>query len=77
MNAIIVTLGRTLRHLRRSTARTLKRLTDHATLKLAITVSLPPVLKVVFDYTADLSAPPKAVEKTANDNRRRNPHRSA
>lgn len=39
------------------------RLTSRATIKLAITASLPPFLKIVFDY--EVKAPP------ANDNIRR------
>ena len=57
------------RGIRRSMHRLVARLTRRATIKLVITASLPPFLKIVFDY--EVKAPP------ANDNRRHRRRRPA
>ena len=62
MNPLISAITRTARSLRRSFHRIVQRLTRKAKIKLGLTVSLPPFVKVVFDYQADLGEP-------ANDNR--------
>jgi len=56
------TIAAPIRGIRRFIHRLVARLTRRATIKLAITASLPPFLKIVFDY--EVKAPP------ANDNRR-------
>ena len=70
MNPLISALTRTARSLRRSFKRIAQRLTRKAKIKLGLTFSLPPFVKVVFDYQADLGEP-------ANDNRRRKPRQTA
>ena len=58
MNTTISVIARTAR---RPVNRLLRRLTRKAEIKLGIIVSLPPFLKLVFFYKADLGEP-------ANDN---------
>jgi hypothetical protein len=62
MNPLISAITRTARSLRRSVHRIAQRLTRKAKIRLGLTFSLPPFVKVVFDYQADLGEP-------ANDNR--------
>lgn len=55
----------------RTLHRILHRLSRKARIKLGITVSLPPFLKIALDYSADIGEP-------ANDNKpQRRPHRTA
>ena len=56
------------RNIRRHTRRLVARPTRRATIKLAITTSLPPFLKIVFAYE---------VKAAANDNGRHRRHRPA
>jgi len=62
MNPLISAITRTARSLRRSFHRIVQRLTRKAKIKLGLTFSLPPFVKIVFDYQADLG-------EAANDNR--------
>ncbi len=39
------------------------------TINLAITISLPPFVKLAIDYKADLSKPENRLPKPANDNK--------
>lgn len=64
MHPLISALTRTARSLRNSARRIASRLTRKAKIKLGITVSVPPFLKVAFDYQADIG-------EAANDNRPR------
>ena len=61
-NVTLPAITRTARSLRRSFNRIAQRLTRKAKIKLGLTFSLPPFVKLVFDYQADLGEP-------ANDNR--------
>jgi hypothetical protein len=71
MNTAISAITRTSRSIRRAVNRIARRLTRKASIKLGITVSVPPFVKFVFDYKADISKP-------ANDNRsRRKPRQTA
>jgi hypothetical protein len=71
MNAAISAITRTSRSLERAVTRIARPLTRKAKIKLGITISVPPFLKIAFDYTADLGEP-------ANDNRPdRQPRRTA
>lgn len=60
MNTVISALANTGRSIRRSVHRLVTRLTRNATIKLAVTLSLSPFLKVVFGYE---------LNPAANDNR--------
>jgi hypothetical protein len=71
MNSITAAFIRTSRSIRRATTNLLNRLTRKASLKLAVTVSLPPFVKFAIDYKADLSKPEIGIPKPANDNPRR------
>jgi hypothetical protein len=71
MNPITAVFVRTSRSIRRAVISVLDRLTRKASLKLAVSVSLPPFLKFSLDYRADLSKPEKRVQRSANDNNRR------
>jgi hypothetical protein len=71
MDTAISAITRTSRSIRRAVNRIARRLTRKASVKLGITVSVPPFLKFVFDYKADIG-------EAANDNRpRRKPRQSA
>lgn len=71
MNSITAAFVRTSRSIRRATASLLDRLTRKASLKLAVTVSLPPFVKFSLDYRADLSRSEKRSQRSANDNKAR------
>jgi hypothetical protein len=71
MNSISAFFTRTSRSIRRATINLLVRLTRKASLKLALTISLPPFVKLAIDYKADLSKPENRVPKPANDNKPR------
>jgi hypothetical protein len=62
MNPLISAITRTARSLRRSFHRIVQRLTRKAKIKLGLTFGLPPFVKIVFDYQADLG-------EATNDNR--------
>ena len=64
MNTAIPAITRTSRSIRRTVNRIARRLTQKASIKLGITVWVPPFLKFVLDYKADIG-------DAANDNRRR------
>jgi hypothetical protein len=64
MNTANLAITRTSSSIRRAVNRIARRLTRKASIKLGITVSVPPVVKLVFDYKADIGEP-------ANDNRPR------
>ena len=71
MNPLISAITRTARSLRHSFRRVAQRLTRKAKIKLGLTFSLPPFVKFVFDYQADIGEP-------ANENRpNRKPRRTA
>ncbi len=71
MNTSISALTRTVRGIRRATHHLIARLTRKASIKLTVTVSLPPFVKIAFDYKADIGA-------AANDNQpRRHPRHTA
>jgi hypothetical protein len=61
MNTAISALTRTAHSIRRTVTRLVTRLTRRAETKVRISVSVPPLLKLVFDYKADLRV-------AANDN---------
>ncbi len=65
MNSITAVFIRTSRSIRRATNNLLNRLTRKASLKLSVTVSLPPFVKLAIDYTADLSRPENRPPKPA------------
>ena len=71
MNSITAAFIRTSRSIRRATNNLLNRLTRKASLKLSVTVSLPPFMKFAIDYTADLSKPENRLPKPANNNKPR------
>jgi hypothetical protein len=64
MNTAISAITRTSRSIRRTVNRIARRLTRKASIKLGITVSVPPFLKFVLAYKADIG-------EAANDNSRR------
>ena len=64
MKTAISAITRTSRSVRGALNRIARRLTCKASIKLGITVSVPPFVKFVFDHKADIGEP-------ANDNRRR------
>lgn len=64
MNTAISALTRTTRSIRRTINRIARRLTRKASINLGITVLVPPFLKCVLSYKADIGEP-------ANDNKRR------
>jgi Holliday junction resolvasome RuvABC ATP-dependent DNA helicase subunit len=64
MNTAISAITRTNRGIRRTLNRIVRRLTRKASINLRITVSVPPFLKFVLDYKADIGDP-------VNDNSRR------
>ena len=71
MNTAISAITRTSRSIRRTVNRIARRLTRKASIDLGITVSVPPFLKFVLFYKADIG-------QAANDNRRRRkPHKTA
>jgi hypothetical protein len=71
MNTAIPAITRTSRSIRRAVNGIARRLTRKASITLGITVSVPPFVKFVFDYKADIGEP-------ANDNRpRRKPRQTA
>ena len=61
MNTAISALTRTAHSIRRAITRLVTRLTRRAEIKVRLSVSVPPFLKLVADYKADLQVP-------ANDN---------
>ena len=61
MNTAISALTRTAQSIRRAITRLVTRLTRRAEIKVRLSVSVPPVLKLVVDYKADLRV-------AANDN---------
>ena len=67
MNSITAVFIRTSRSIRRATNNLLNRLTRKASLKLSVTVSLPPFVKFAIDYTADLSRPEKSASEVGRD----------
>ena len=71
MKSISASVTRTSRSIRRATKNLFVRLTRKASLKLALTISLPPFVKLAIDYKADPSKPENAVPKPANDNKPR------
>ena len=75
MNAITAAFIGTSRSIRRATANLLDRLSRKASLKLAVTVSLPPFVKFAIDYKADLAKPETRIPKPANDKPRRSSRR--
>ena len=74
MNAITAAFIRTSRSIRRATTNLLNRLTRKASLKLAVTVSLPPFVKFAIDYKADLSKPKNRIAEPADETNRTDPH---
>jgi len=62
MNTAISVLTRVARNIRRAITRLARRLTHRAQVKVRISVSVPPFLKLVVDYKADL-------REAANDNK--------
>ena len=71
MNTAISAITRTSRSIRRTVHRIARRLTRKASIDLGITVSVPPFLKFVLSYKADIG-------QAANDNRhRRKPGQTA
>ena len=62
MNTAISALTCIARNIRRAIARLARRLTRRAAIKVRISVSVPPFLKRVVDYKADL-------REEANDNK--------
>ena len=56
MNTAISALTRIARNIRRAITRLVTRLTRRGKVKVSISVSVPPILKLVFDYRADLRA---------------------
>ncbi len=75
MNTVISAIARTTRGIRRTFNRFVRRLTRKASIKFALTVSVPPFLKLAIDYTADIGE--AELGKAANDNTRRQPPRTA
>jgi hypothetical protein len=71
MNPIIAAFDRTSRSLRRTARSLTSRVTRKASLKLVLTISLPPFVKLAIDYKVDLSKPENRLPKPANDNRPR------
>ena len=71
MNTAISAITRTSRSIRRTIHRIARRLTRKASIDLGITVSVPPFLKFVLSYKADIG-------QAANDNsHRRKPGQTA
>lgn len=71
MNTAIPAITRTSRSIRCTFNRIARRLTRKASITLGITVSVPPFLKFVLDYEADIG-------EAANDNSRpRRPRQAA
>lgn len=62
MNTAISALTRTAHDIRRAITRLATRLTRRAEIKVRISFSVPPFLKLVVDYKADL-------REAANDNK--------
>jgi hypothetical protein len=54
MNTVISAITQTSRSIRRTVNRIARRLTRKASIKLDITVSVPPFLKFVLAYKADI-----------------------
>ena len=63
MNTAISALTRSAHSIRRTVTRLVTRLTRRAEIKVRISLSVPPFLKLVFDYKTDLRV-------AANDNNR-------
>ena len=57
MNTIIAAVDRTITTIRRATGTLIERLTRKASFKLALTVNLPPLVKLTINYKADISEP--------------------
>jgi hypothetical protein len=71
MNTAISAITRTSRSIRRTVNRIARRLTRKASIKLGLTVSVPPFFKFVLDYKSD-------IDEAANDNsHRRKPRQTA
>ncbi len=71
MNMFTAAIVRTSRSIRRAATNLISRLTRQASINLAITISLPPFVKLAIDYKADLSKPENRRPKSANDNKPR------
>ena len=69
MTSISAAITRTSRSIRRSAYTLILRLTRKASLKLALTISLPPFVKLAIDCKADLSKPKNRIPAPANDNK--------
>lgn len=54
MNTLITAIAHTAHRIRHRASRVIARLTRKASIKLAVTISLPPFLKIAFDYKADI-----------------------
>ena len=68
MNTFTAAIVRTSRSIRRAATNLITR---KASINLAITISLPPFVKLAIDYKADLSKPENRLPKPANDNKPR------
>jgi hypothetical protein len=71
MNTFTAAIVRTSRSVRRAATNLITRFTRKASINLAITISLPPFVKLAIDYKADLSKPENRLPKPANDNKPR------
>ena len=58
MNRLVTTIDRTSRGIRASIRSIANRLTRKARIKVSLTISLPPFVKLALDYSADLSREP-------------------
>ena len=68
MTTFIAAIDRTSRSIRRTVYRIAARLTRKASIKLAITISLPPFLKLAIDYKADLSKAATGMPNPTHEN---------
>jgi hypothetical protein len=71
INTFTAAIVRTSRSIRRAATNLITRFTRKASINLAITISLPPFVKLAIDYKADLSKPENRLPKPANDNKPR------
>lgn len=67
MTTILNILARTSRSIRRTARHLAARITRKASIKLALTISIPPFVKASLNYDADLSKPENRLPKAAND----------
>jgi hypothetical protein len=68
MNTFTAAIDRSIRG---AASSLIGRFTHKASIKLAVTISLPPFVKLAIDYKADLSKPENRLPKPANDNKPR------